>query len=312
MEGAVLASGMKIKKTKIRDVVSEGMLCSEAELNIGEDEKGIMILEDSLELGKDIVSALRLNDYIFELSITPNRSDCLSIIGIAREIAAMTGQVLRMPEIKFKEECKRINDLVSVQIHDPELCPRYSARLITGISVGSSPFWMRQRLESIGIRPICNVVDITNFVLMEFGQPLHAFDFDLLREGKIIVSRASDGDTFTSLDGIDRKLYPDTLMICDGEKPVAIGGIMGGVNSEVSSNTSNVLIESALFHPANIRNTSKKLGLQSESSYRFERGVDPEGVVRASDRALQLILKLCSGGVAKGIIDQYPSPIPSL
>ena len=310
LEGVLLPSGMKIKNTRIRGELSEGMMCSEEELEIGEDSQGIMILQDDLELGKDIVTALDLNDYIIDFEITPNRSDCLSIIGIARETAAIKGQDLKIPEINITEGTQRIDDLTSVEIQDPELCPRYSASLIMGITIGPSPFWLRRRLDSAGIRPICNVVDITNYVLMEFGQPLHAFDFGLLEGRKIVVKRASDRDMFSSLDGMKRALFNDTLMICDEEKPVAIGGIMGGLNSEVSENTADVLIESAYFNPSSIRKTSKKLGLQTEASYRFERGVDPEGVIKALNRATRLILDICGGQAAKGVIDQYPSPIP--
>ncbi|MFH2011610.1 MAG: phenylalanine--tRNA ligase subunit beta [Pseudomonadota bacterium] len=309
LEGALLPSGMKIKNSKIRGELSQGMMCSEEELKIGGDSKGIMILQNNLELGKNITSALNLDDYIFEISITPNRADCLSIIGIAREVAAITGGMLRLPKIEFKEGNGKIDKMTSVEIHAPELCPRYSASLITDVSIGVSPFWMRRRLESAGVRPISNVVDVTNYVLMEFGQPLHAFDLDRLNERRIVVKRAKEGDIFTSLDGMERRLYNDTLMICDGEKPVAVGGIMGGLNSEVSENTSNVLIESAYFNPTNIRKTSKKLGLQTEASYRFERGVDYGGVIRALNRATQLVLEICGGKAAKGVVDQYPSPI---
>ncbi|MDY7032216.1 MAG: phenylalanine--tRNA ligase subunit beta [Thermodesulfobacteriota bacterium] len=312
LEGAVFPNGMKIKKTKIRGEFSEGMICSEQELQIGEDTQGIMILDGTLELGEDIASALQLKDHIFELDITPNRPDCLSIIGVAREIAAITGKTLKMPEIELREEDERIGDLASVEIKDPELCPRYAARLIRGLTVGTSPFWLRQRLESAGIRPISNVVDVTNYVLMEFGQPLHAFDMDLLSQRKIIVKRASEGDIFTSLDGEERPLFDDTLMICDGEKAVAIGGVMGGLNSEVSEDTTCVLIESAYFNPSNIRKTSKKLGLQTEASYRFERGIDLEGVLRALNRSAQLMVNLCGGTLFKGAIDQYPSPVSQM
>jgi phenylalanyl-tRNA synthetase beta chain len=311
MDGALLANGMKIKKTKIRGEPSEGMMCSEEELEIGEDSNGIMILDDDLELGMDIVSALNLNDHIFELNVTPNRPDCMSIIGIAREIAAITGKTLKIPKIEFKEGDERIDDLTSVEVQDIELCPRYSARLISGTAIGPSPFWMRRMLESVGIRPICNIVDITNFVLMEFGQPLHAFDFDLLSERRVVVKRANDNEIFTSLDGMKRTLSSDTLMICDGEKPIAIAGIMGGLNSEVKEDSSNILIESAYFNPTNIRKTSKEMGLQTESSYRFERGIDPEGAIRASNRATQLIVHLCGGNAVKGAIDIYPFPVPN-
>ncbi len=308
LEGALLPNSMKIRKAGIRGELSEGMMCSEEELGIGEDSSGIMILEDDLVLGMDIVSALNLEDHIFDLNITPNRPDCLSIAGLAREVAAVTGKVLKIPSIEVREEDGRIHDLTSVDVRDPELCPRYSARLISDVAVGTSPFWIRRRLESVGVRPICNVVDVTNYVLMAFGQPLHAFDFDLLSEKRIVVKRAKDGDTFATLDRLERTLQGDALMICDGEKPVAIGGIMGGLNSEVSETTSNVLIESAYFDPSNIRKTSKKLGLQTEASYRFERGVDPEGVINALNITTQMIADLCDGKVAQGIIDQCPSP----
>ncbi len=308
LEGALLPNSMKIRKAGIRGEPSEGMMCSEEELGIGEDASGIMILEDDLVLGMDIVSALNLEDHVFDLNITPNRPDCLSIAGLAREVAAVTGKALKIPSIEVREEDGRVHDLTSVDVRDPELCPRYSARLISDVAIGPAPFWIRRRLESVGVRPICNVVDVTNYVLMAFGQPLHAFDFDLLSEKRIVVKRAKDGDTFATLDGLERTLQGDALMICDGEKPVAIGGIMGGLNSEVSVTTSNVLIESAYFDPSNIRKTSKKLGLQTEASYRFERGVDPEGVINALNITTRMIADLCDGKVAQGIIDQYPSP----
>ena len=311
LEGALLANGMKIKKTKIRGEPSEGMLCSEQELGIGQDSTGIMILEDDLELNMEIVSALNLNDHIFELNVTPNRPDCLCIIGIAREIAAITGKTLKTPKIEFKEGDETTEDLTSVEVQDTELCPRYSARLISDTVIGPAPFWMRRMLESVGIRPICNIVDITNFVLMEFGQPLHAFDFDLLSGRRVVVKRADHNEVFVSLDGVKRTLSNDTLIICDGEKPIAIAGIMGGLNSEVKEDSSTILIESAYFNPTNIRKTSKKMGLQTESSFRFERGIDPEGVMRASNRATQLIVDLCGGNALKGAIDIYPCLLPN-
>ena len=312
LEGAVLPNGMKIRNTKIRGEFSEGMICSEEELKIGDDSQGIMILDEDVELGERFASALQLHDHVFELNITPNRPDCLSILGVAKEVAAITGKTLKMPEIIFKEEGERTESLASVEIKDDTLCPRYSARVIENPILGPSPFWMRRRLETAGIRPISNIVDVTNYVLMEFGQPLHAFDMDRLSQRKIIVKRAGDGDVFTSLDGVERSLSRDTLMICDGEKPVAIGGVMGGLNSEVSEDTSRVLIESAYFNPSNIRKTSKKLGLQTEASYRFERGIDPEGVINALNRAAQLMVEVCGGTASRGLIDQYPSPVSSV
>lgn len=307
--GATIPGGYTIKSSIIRGEKSEGMLCSEDELGIGEDAAGIMILPGGLSPGEDLADALDLKDTVFDIGITPNRSDCLSIIGIAREVAAITGKKLKLPEIVFSEAEENTKDITSVDIFNPDLCPRYTARVIKDVKVGPSPHWMRLRLEAVGLRAINNIVDITNFVMMEFGQPLHAFDFSFLEEGRIIVRGAQEGEEFVSLDGKERTLKADTLMICDGVKPVAIGGIMGGMNSEVIEDTKTVLLESAYFNPTSIRKTSKWLGMSTDASFRFERGVDPEGVVRASNRTAQLVADLAGGKICRNCIDQYPGKI---
>jgi phenylalanyl-tRNA synthetase beta chain len=308
--GAELPGGVKIKKAQIRGERSEGMMCSEAELGLSSSADVIMILPPDAPVGTPVADFLKIRDHILEVSLTPNRGDCLSIIGVAREVAALTGSRFRPPAPKLREGDDRIEDAVRVSVLDPDLCPRYSARFITGVQIGPSPFWLRTRLEWAGVRSINNVVDVTNYVMLEYGQPLHAFDFDLLEGGKIIVKRAAKGETFVTLDELERVLDKDTLMICDAARPVAIAGVMGGLNSEIRDKTSRVLLESAYFSPGGTRRTSKVLGLQTESSYRFERGIDPEGVLDASLQAAVLIAQLAGGEVAKGAIDCYPTPLP--
>ncbi len=307
--GAVIPGGFAVKSSRIRGELSEGMLCSEDELGIGEDNKGILVLPDDVPLGRDLVEVLGLGDTVFDIGVTPNRSDCLSIIGVAREIAALTGGRLRYPQIRLSESSEDIRGATSVQILDPELCPRYSARMIRNVRIQPSPRWMRLRLEAVGLRSINNVVDITNFVMMELGQPLHAFDFRFLEEGRIVVRRSREGEPFVSLDGKTRHLNAETLMICDGVKPVAIAGIMGGENSEVKDDTETVLLESAYFNPTTIRRGAKWLGMSTDAAFRFERGIDPEGVIRALNRAAQLMAELAGGTVLKGYIDEYPRKI---
>ncbi len=307
--GATIPGGYTIKSSRLRGEPSEGMLCSEEELGIGEDATGIMMLPKDLTLGADLSSALNLKDISFDIGITPNRSDCLSIIGVAREIAAITGKKVRYPGIDLSEGTDDINDLTSVEILNPDLCPRYTARMIRNVKVKPSPGWMRMRLEAVGLRAINNIVDVTNFVMMEFGQPLHAFDFRHLEEGRIVVRGSSEGEEFISLDEKTRVLSADTLMICDGVKPVAVAGIMGGLNSEVVDDTETVLLESAYFDPSTIRRSSKRFGMGTDAAFRFERGVDPEGVIRALNRAAQLIAELSDGSICKNLIDQYPKKI---
>lgn len=307
--GAVIPGGYVIKSSRIRGELSEGMLCSEEELGIGEDNKGIMVLPPHLPLGVDLAEALDLKDTVLDIGVTPNRADCLSIVGVAREVAALTGKKIRYPRIAVEENDEDINDITSVVILDPDLCPRYTARIIKNVTIGPSPAWMRRRLEAVGLRSINNIVDITNFVMMELGQPLHAFDYRFLEEGRIVVRRSRDGETFVSLDGKERLLRSDTLMICDGVKPVAIAGIMGGQNSEVRDDTTTILLESAYFLPLSIRRSSRWLGMGTDAAFRFERGIDPEGVVKALDRAAALMAELGGGSVCKGVIDAYPNPI---
>jgi phenylalanyl-tRNA synthetase beta chain len=307
--GATLPGGLTIRSSRIRGEVSEGMLCSEEELGVGDDATGIMILPADLPLGKGLAEALDLGDAVLDIGVTPNRSDCLSIFGVAREVAAITGLPLRTPPAEVAEQGEDVHGVTSVTIIDADLCPRYTARVLQGVRIGPSPYWLRRRLAAVGLRPINNIVDVTNFVMMELGQPLHAFDFRFLEEGRIVVRRSRQGERFVSLDGKERTLAADTLMICDGVKPVAIGGIMGGLNSEVKDDTSTVLLESAYFDPASIRRTSRTLGMGTDAAFRFERGIDPEGVIRACNRAARLMVGISGGTVCRGVIDRYPRRI---
>jgi phenylalanyl-tRNA synthetase beta chain len=309
--GAVLPGGDVIRSARIRGELSEGMLCSEEELGIGADASGIMILPSDLPLGAELADALDLHDTVLDIGVTPNRSDCLSIVGVAREVAAILEKKLRFPPSVVVENDEEIQGITSVSIEDPDLCPRYTARVIRNVRIGPSPFWMRRRLEAVGLRSINNIVDVTNFVMMELGQPLHAFDFRFLEEGRIVVRRSRAGETFVSLDEKERLLRADTLMICDGVKPVAIGGVMGGLNSEVKDDTETILLESAYFDPASIRRTSRGLAMGTDAAFRFERGIDPEGVIRALDRAAGLMAELSGGTICLGVIDQYPRIIAS-
>ena len=235
--GATLPGDLVIRSSRIRGEASEGMLCSEEELGIGSDASGIMILPPDLSLGGELGDVLDLGDAVLDIGVTPNRADCLSIVGVAREWAAIAGGKLRVPVTDVVENDEDIEKITSVTIDDPDLCPRYTARIIKGARIGPSPLWIRQRLEAVGLRPINNIVDVTNFVMMELGQPLHAFDYRFLEEGRIVVRRSREGESFISLDGKERVLSADTLLICDGVKPVAIGGIMGGLNSEIQPDT---------------------------------------------------------------------------
>jgi phenylalanyl-tRNA synthetase beta chain len=307
--GARLPNGIEIKRSKIRGVLSEGMLCSEIELAMGREASGIMILPPQLPLGTGLAEALGLKDTILDISITPNRPDCLCVIGVAREIAALTHQKMKYPLPSLADRGEEIHQKTSVTILDQDLCPRYVARMIEGVKIGPSPHWMSDRLEKVGIRSINNVVDVTNYVMMEYGQPLHAFDFEFLEEGRIVVRRAKEGEEFVTLDGVKRTLDGEMLMICDGVKPVAIAGVMGGLNSEIKEDTTRVLLESAYFDPAGNRRTSKKLGLETEAAYRFGRGIDYGGCLSAANRATQLIRELAGGRVIEGVVDVYPAPI---
>ncbi len=303
--------GMNItlKKAKIRGVESYGMLCAEDELGIGDDHEGIMVLNDDAPTGAALSDVLKKNDVILDIAITPNRADALSHTGIARDIAALFDKKLKMPEVKLTESETDVNDLAKVEIENATDCPRYVAKVVTGVTIKESPEWLKRKLTAVGLRPINNVVDATNFVLYELGQPLHAFDLDKLSGGKIIVKNVEDGYKFTTLDSKERELKASDLMICDAEKPVAIAGVMGGENSEVSDDTKNILIESAYFNPSAIRKTAKRLGLSTDASYRFERGCNPEITVFAAERVAALIREIGGGEIAKGTIDVYPVKI---
>ena len=306
--GADLGGGMKIKKTKIRGIESRGMLCSAKELGFSDDHSGILELDAELTIGSRLTDALNLETQVMEISITPNRGDALSILGVARDVAAVTGKPLKLPEIRLGDFGAPMEEEVSVEIKDTEACPRYVARLVRDLEVTPSPLWMADRLSACGVRPISNLVDVTNYVLMELGQPLHAFDYRDMAKGHIEVRMAEDGEMFTTLDNQERKLQDGMLLICDAERPVGLAGVMGGLNSEVKDDTAKVIIESAFFDPITIRRTSKRLGLSTEASYRFEREIDREGCGRAADRACQLMAQLGNGQVADGAIDAYHRP----
>lgn len=305
MQGTLLPDGTLIEACEVRGQRSEGMLCSEKELELGDDRSGVLVLSDNFQAGSRIASALGLSDYTLEIGLTPNRSDCLSVTGIAREIAAIQKTKIKYPAINQLYNNKK-NNFTSVIIEAPDHCPRYAAGLVKDITVAPSPFWLRKRLISVGQKPINNIVDVSNFVMLECGQPLHTFDFDQLAEYRIVVRTAIKGEAFVTLDRKNRVMDEEMLLICDGKKPVAIAGVMGGLNSEIKSSTKQVLIESAYFNPLSIRKTSKKLGLSTESSYRFERGVDPAGTLRALIRAANLIAEIGKGKMIEEIIDEYP------
>ena len=304
--GAKLPDGTVIRQAKLRGIVSDGMLCSERELGLGEDTGGIMILPPRFVPGRELSDALQLRDSILDVNVTPNRPDCLSMIGIAREVAAILKRPLIAPSHHVKGKGALTSSSVSVSIEDGVLCPRYCARVIENVSVGPSPFWLRNRLGAAGVRTINMIVDATNYVIMERGQPLHAFDLGKIGGRSIIVRQARAGERITTIDGRERVLDGGMLVIADGEAPLAVAGIMGGLSSEVGKETRAILLESAYFKPQSVRRTSQRLNLSSESSYRFERGVDYQGLVPALDRAAQLISTMGAGEPCQGVIDVEP------
>jgi len=311
--GSRLPGGIEIGAKELKGVASAGMLCAEDELGISDDHEGIIVLGDAYALGSDAREALHLEQIVFDVSIPANRADCLGHLGLARElVAAVGGRLLpwSSPLASLTDESLRTEALVSVEIRDPEACPRYIARIIDGVSVGPSPRWMQQRLRAVGVRPISNLVDVTNYVMFELGQPLHAFDYRDVKGHSIVVQRAAQTASMETLDGIERALRAEDLLICDGERPVALAGVMGGLDSEVKDSTSRVLLETASFEPSGIRRTARRLALHSESSHRFERGVDIGGAERASERAAQLLAELGGGRVASGVVDVHPRPRP--
>ena len=306
--GVQLPNGLKIKKAKVRGQESHGMLSSGKELGISEDHNGILEINGEVQIGAELISELGLDDIMVEIDLTPNRPDCASVIGIAREVGGFFGKKVTAPISRESvPQFDSSNADVCVEILEPELCPRYVARRLTGATIKPSPKWMQQRLLAVGMRPINNIVDITNYVMLETGQPLHAFDFNKISGGKIIVRRAlADEKTFMTLDGSERTLEPGMLMICDADRPVAVAGVMGGFESEVSPETTEILLESACFNPISIRKTARKLNIPSEASYRFERGVDPNGAGVAMERAVQLIVEYAGAVVEEGGVDAYP------
>lgn len=292
------------------NIESQGVCCSERELGLSEDHEGLMLLDpEEHTVGHDLWSALGLDDTSLSFELTPNRGDCLSVFGIAREIGALVGSRIRRPEFHLTEVAEPANKFLCVRIDDPEGCPRYAGRLVLGGRVRPSPWWIKHRLKSAGLRPINNAVDISNFVMLETGQPLHAFDWSKFTSGEVLVTASQEGEDFTTLDGKARKLPEKTVMITDGGRPVAIGGIMGGQDSEVSPLTSDFLIESANFSPVRIRRSRKKLDLVTDASQRFERSADPNGVQYALDRAADLFVRLTGGRLLSGAVDNYPSPV---
>jgi phenylalanyl-tRNA synthetase beta chain len=295
-----------LERAKIRGVESNGMICSEQELGLGKDASGILVLDATAKAGTPLAKYLGQTDTIYEIGITPNRADCLSHIGVAREIGVLVNKKMKQPKVVLKESKTPASKFAKIEILDKEKCPRYSARVLRNIKIGPSPKWLQDILSSVGVRPINNVVDVTNYVLMETGHPLHAFDYDKLSGHKIVVKTAQEGEKFVTLDGKERTLTSETLMICDAERPIAIAGVMGGANTEISDTTANILIESAYFNPQNIRRTSKYLGLSTEASYRFERGADINITVSAVNRAAQMIQELTGGELLNGVLDAYP------
>lgn len=310
LDGAVLPNGMQIKKGKLRGEVSEGMLCSLGELGLTTHnfpdaiEDGIFIINFPCEIGQSIVDAINFDDDVYEFEITPNRPDCLSVLGLARETAATFGLPFKKPNPKFDEVTdESIEKYLSVTVKNTELCPRYTARVVRNIKVEPSPAWMRERLHASGVRPINNIVDITNYVMLEYGQPMHAFDYKCLDGNAIVVRNAEDNENFKTLDDQDRKLTSDMLVIADAYKSVGIAGVMGGANSEITDDTKTVVFESANFNGANVRRTTKKLGMRTDASSRFEKGLDPCLTMSALDRACELIDMLGAGEVVSGCID---------
>ena len=307
-------NGIKIKKGKLRGVPSFGMMCSVEELGTSRDmypeapEEGIYIFQKDVKPGDDAVKAMGLRDQVVEFEITSNRVDCFSMVGMAREVAATFRKEFHPPVVTKTGNDEDVNDFIKVTVKDTDLCPRYTARVVKNIKLAPSPEWMQRRLAAMGIRPINNLVDITNYVMEEYGQPMHAYDLDTIAGSEIIVRRANDGDKFTTLDGEERNLDSDVLMICDGEKEVGIAGIMGGENSMVTDDIKTLLFEAACFNGTNIRLSSKRIGLRTDASSKFEKGLDPENAMAAMDRACQLIEELGAGEVIGGAVDVYPNP----
>jgi phenylalanyl-tRNA synthetase beta chain len=312
LPGTTLPNGKAIEEVTFKGVISAGMLCSGAELGLEKESAGIWVFSGKHRPGIPAAAALGATDSILVLELTANRPDCLGMIGVAREVAAILGQEFKFSEQTVKEAGPTIAGQLEIEISDPDLCPRYTGRVIHNVKIGPSPEWMQRRLRAAGIRPISNIVDITNYVMMEYNQPLHAFDYDRIANHRIIVRRAAAGEVLRTLDDVERSLQAENLLITDPTGPLCVAGVMGGASSEVRDDTSSILLEAAYFRPGSIRKTAKQLGMKSESSLRFERGIDPSGTVKAINRAAHLIEELGAGTVAKGYLDQCPKPIPPL
>ena len=308
--GVTLPDGTKLKKSKIRGETSEGMICSARELGLSDEHAGILVLDAQAPIGAPLPEVLRAGDTILDVEITPNRGDWVSMLGMAREVRAVFGGEIRMPPAEPAEASRAASDDVRVVIDAPDGCARYVARVVRGVRVGPSPEWLVKRLEAAGMRSINNVVDVTNLVLLEYGQPLHAFDLSTLRGGVVRVRRAAAGEKLHALDGEERSLLASDLVIADAERAIALAGVMGGAETEVRATTTDLLIESAQFDPVSVRRTSKHLGLRTEASYRFERGVDRDGVARAADRCARLIAELSGGAVSRGRVETLGKPLP--
>jgi len=311
--GAKLPSGKAIEQAEFRGIISQGMLCSAEELNLDtkiiapELREGIYILPPETAIGIDIQTALGLDDTVLEFELTPNRADCFSVIGLAREVAVLTSGTIKKPMLALQENgTGKAGSLASVTITEPSLCSRFAARILQNVKVSPSPVWLQHRLQAAGMRPINNIVDVTNFVMLEMGQPMHAYDYSLLARHSIIVRKANPGEKLTTLDGVKRELSPGTLVIADEVQAVGIAGVMGGLATEVTATTQTVLLEAAAFQGASVRRTSRALGLRSEASGRFERGVDTANITRALDRAAKLLEDMGACKVCPGIIDNYP------
>jgi len=306
--GTTLPVGFTIEKRKVRGIFSEGMLCAEDELGYSDAHDGLMVLDAQWAPGTSLADVMGPPETVIEVEITPNRPDCLSLIGVAREVATLYGTSLKLPDVSLTESADSAEKETSVIVEDSTDCPRYTARILRDVKVGVSPDWMKQRLEAAGIRAINNIVDITNYVMIETGQPLHAFDQTLLTEGRIVVRHPAQGEKILTLDGIERELEQEMLVIADAVKPMAVAGVMGGEHSGITDDTSDVLLESASFRPAAIRSTSKKLGMLSESSYRFMRGVDVPLADFGSRRAAKLMCELAGATLFAGSVDIWPAP----
>lgn len=301
--------GKPISQIEIHDVLSLGMICSEKELGISEDHSGVMVLPENISPGTPIKKALHLDDTIIEVEVTPNRPDLLGMLGIAREVAAMLNTTYTKPKISFNETQPPTEKFISVEIQNPDLCPRYCARLVKNITLKPSPLWIQARLRACGLRPINNVVDITNYVMLEYGQPIHAFDFDQIAQHKIIIRTAKEGEKITLLNGNEYTLNSENLLIADPEKPIALAGIMGSSYSSILPTTKNVIIECAYFKPQNIRKSSISLGVSTDASYRYERGTEPNRLEEIVNRVAQLIQETAGGEICQGIVDKYPKKI---